>query len=282
MAQNAKLYVVHDHPLHRPIRILYVEDDEVDRHLFCEVLRQDNAQRFYIESVRSTGVADMALRQTQFDVIFVDYYIGRDQSANSASFIKQLVTMNSQVPVVLVTGAAHISLDGTLTELINSRVVQFLAKEEISYPETVELIYSLLGRNLRVLHVDDDEEDRLIVKDFLQESTVYRFTVDGAHDSASMREQMREHDYDVYLLDLHLGVDNGLALAGEIFMSEPDPTVIIISGGEDLILSNQLMRLVGKRKIGFLSKAHIATSSLLDCIVGQRNRMLGFGRSADR
>lgn len=66
--------------------------------------------------------------------------------------------------------------------------------------------------HLRVLVVDDDEEDFLILRDLLAEFPKGQFTLDWVPTLAKGIEALRKGAHDVYLVDYLLGPDNGLDL----------------------------------------------------------------------
>jgi len=65
---------------------------------------------------------------------------------------------------------------------------------------------------LRVLVVDDDEEDFLILRDLLADFPQGRFELDWVATLAEGARALRENRHDVFLVDYHLGPDNGMDL----------------------------------------------------------------------
>ena len=65
---------------------------------------------------------------------------------------------------------------------------------------------------LRVLVVDDDEEDFLILRDLLADYPQGRFQLDWVGTLAQGIEALRANEHDVFLVDYHLGPDNGMDL----------------------------------------------------------------------
>jgi diguanylate cyclase (GGDEF)-like protein/PAS domain S-box-containing protein len=70
----------------------------------------------------------------------------------------------------------------------------------------------MIDRAVRVLIVDDDEEDFLILRDLLSEYPVGRYELAWAPTLAAGVEALRADAYDVFLVDYMLGPDNGLDL----------------------------------------------------------------------
>ena len=65
---------------------------------------------------------------------------------------------------------------------------------------------------LRVLVVDDDEEDFLILRDLLVDYAQERFDLDWVGTLAEGIAALRANQHDVFLVDYQLGPDNGMDL----------------------------------------------------------------------
>ena len=83
---------------------------------------------------------------------------------------------------------------------------------------------------LRVLLVEDDEDDYLITREMLTGEATGRFTVDWCTDYAGALTVIRERRHDVYLIDYRLGRDTGLALVRDGFAAQPGAPVIMLTG----------------------------------------------------
>ena len=65
---------------------------------------------------------------------------------------------------------------------------------------------------IKVLLIEDDEDDVLLAKEYLGESQYYRFEVDWESNTKAAREKMTNKQYNVFLIDYRLGSENGLEL----------------------------------------------------------------------
>jgi PAS domain S-box-containing protein len=65
---------------------------------------------------------------------------------------------------------------------------------------------------IKVLLIEDDEDDVLLAKEYLSESQYYRFEVDWEANPKAAREKMTSRQFDVFLIDYRLGSENGLDL----------------------------------------------------------------------
>jgi diguanylate cyclase (GGDEF)-like protein/PAS domain S-box-containing protein len=86
------------------------------------------------------------------------------------------------------------------------------------------------GDIVRVLLVDDDEDDYLITSEMLAGQSRVQFAVDWCSEYAAALQAIAEQRHDVYLIDYQLGERNGLELVREAFADGPSAPVIMLTG----------------------------------------------------
>jgi diguanylate cyclase (GGDEF)-like protein/PAS domain S-box-containing protein len=86
---------------------------------------------------------------------------------------------------------------------------------------------------VRVVLVEDDEDDYVVTRDMLAGQDRMRFTVDWCADYERGLARIREQRDDVYLIDYRLGARTGLDLVREGFASRPHAPVIVLTGQSD-------------------------------------------------
>lgn len=101
----------------------------------------------------------------------------------------------------------------------------------------------MLGSTLRVLLVDDDEEDYMITRDLLDDVehfSVELYWIDRAEDAIGV---IRKQEHDLYLLDYHLGPNNGLEVLREALQLGCRAPFIMLTGqgGRDVDLEAMRM-----------------------------------------
>ena len=89
------------------------------------------------------------------------------------------------------------------------------------------------AKPVRVLLVEDDEEDYLITRDMLAAQERARFTLQWCSDYDAALELIARQEHDVYLVDYRLGARTGLDLVREGFAARPLAPVIILTGQSD-------------------------------------------------
>ncbi|RMF86664.1 MAG: response regulator, partial [Nitrospinota bacterium] len=83
---------------------------------------------------------------------------------------------------------------------------------------------------IRVLLVEDDEDDYLLTRELLAEVGTQRFILDWVTTYAQALEWMIQNRHDVYLLDYRLGEHNGLELLQEAKRQGCEGPIILLTG----------------------------------------------------
>lgn len=83
---------------------------------------------------------------------------------------------------------------------------------------------------IRALLIEDNDELRLQIEDYLR---LNQLDITGVADMASARVLMARHTFDVIILDLLLGDEDGLSLAREIGLQGGPPVIITSARGDE-------------------------------------------------
>jgi diguanylate cyclase (GGDEF)-like protein/PAS domain S-box-containing protein len=83
---------------------------------------------------------------------------------------------------------------------------------------------------IRVLLVEDDEDDYLIARDILTGQDRVRFTVEWQPGYAEALQAISECRHDVYLIDYRLGSRTGLDLVRDGFDERPHAPIVMLTG----------------------------------------------------
>ena len=83
---------------------------------------------------------------------------------------------------------------------------------------------------VRVLLIEDDEDDYVMTRDLLAEIDGNRFHLDWLASYDAARDAFRRHAHDVYLVDYRLGEHNGLDLLREAATHGCDAPIIVLTG----------------------------------------------------
>ena len=89
--------------------------------------------------------------------------------------------------------------------------------------------------------VDDDEDDYIVTRDFLDEAERLVFTLNWVDNYADGLAEISKDNHDAYLLDFRLGKENGLELLQASLRLGCDKPIILLTGMGDHDIDEQAM-----------------------------------------
>lgn len=117
-----------------------------------------------------------------------------------------------------------------------------------------------MKRPLRVLLIEDDEEDFLIAQDLFDGVEHHRYELEWVDNYEQGLAELRRQRHDIYLLDYHLGARDGLELLREALSSGCRAPMIMLTGQGGRQVDLDAMKLGA---YDYLVKGQI-TSSMLE------------------
>lgn len=93
-----------------------------------------------------------------------------------------------------------------------------------------------LKRAIRILMVEDDEDDFIITRDLLRDAGDFEFLLDWEPDSAKATELIQRQAHDLYIIDYRLGEHTGLELIESSLKSGVDRPFVLLTGLGDAAL----------------------------------------------
>ncbi|HET6991528.1 MAG TPA: hybrid sensor histidine kinase/response regulator [Bacteroidia bacterium] len=115
----------------------------------------------------------------------------------------------------------------------------------------------------RILVIEDDEDDFIIVRDIISDIKHHDYSVEWAPSYADGIKIIAEKRHDVYLVDYHLGAHTGLELVKEAVRNRCTEPLIILTGEQDIALDQQAME---AGVSDYLIKGKISSRSLESAI----------------
>ena len=88
-------------------------------------------------------------------------------------------------------------------------------------------------RESRILLVDDDQDDFIMVRDLLLEIQAWKTKLDWVSNYQDALEKIKAREYDVYLFDYHLGKHTGLELVEQAIADGCTAPIILLTGLSD-------------------------------------------------
>ncbi|WP_337886273.1 response regulator [Fischerella thermalis] len=95
---------------------------------------------------------------------------------------------------------------------------------------------------IRVLLIDDDEDDYILTRDWFREFQVASCTLEWVNNYQAGRNAIASGQYDVYLVDYRLGDGNGLELLREAIVHGCTAPIIFLTGQGDREIDIEAMK----------------------------------------
>lgn len=121
----------------------------------------------------------------------------------------------------------------------------------------------MANRLVRVLHVDDLEEEYILARELLSTVQGIDFEFHWASDIGTAIQAIRNSKFDVCLVDYYMGIEKGLDFISLAKANGITTPFILMSGQQDRSVEREALKL-GARQC--LDKNDISTSILLNAI----------------
>lgn len=121
----------------------------------------------------------------------------------------------------------------------------------------------LTSNKIKVLIVDDDEDDYFIISDYLNEIDENKFIIDWCNNYISAVEKFKSKAYDIYFVDYRLGNETGLDLLKEAISLQCDSPIILLTGKGNKVIDIEAMK---SGATDYLIKSELNAEKLERCI----------------
>ncbi|WP_353929267.1 response regulator [Okeanomitos corallinicola TIOX110] len=116
------------------------------------------------------------------------------------------------------------------------------------------------NRPIKVLLIDDDEDDYILTRDWFGEFQITSCELEWVQTYQLAREIITQHRHDLYLVDYRLGVNNGLELLREAVQTGCTCPFILLTGQGDIEIDIEAMK---TGAVDYLDKSQL-TPALLE------------------
>jgi DNA-binding response OmpR family regulator len=96
---------------------------------------------------------------------------------------------------------------------------------------------------IRVLLVDDDEDDYFLTREYFQDLVNWKFDITWCATFKDAEYQIRNNKYDLYLFDYLLGESTGIDLIDLACSFECEEPIILLTGKGDTKIAVEALRL---------------------------------------
>jgi diguanylate cyclase (GGDEF)-like protein len=119
------------------------------------------------------------------------------------------------------------------------------------------------ARSLRVLLVDDDQEDSFLFENQISRLKEYKIDLVWTNDYEDALRRMRGEEFDCHFVDFRLGRGSGMELISRALEQNPDKSIVLLTGfGDENVQAESLRR----GAVAYLSKAEMNAGRLQRCI----------------
>src|SRR5436189_1095875 len=116
---------------------------------------------------------------------------------------------------------------------------------------------------VKILVVDDDEDDFLIIKEYIKGIREQKFVVDWCSKYNDACKKICEGEYNLYFIDYRLGANTGLDLIRKSIEGNCEEPFILLTGNGNHKIDMQAME---SGAVDYLVKTDLTTEKLERCI----------------
>lgn len=117
--------------------------------------------------------------------------------------------------------------------------------------------------SIRILIVDDDEDDFLIISDYIRNINPTRFVLHWCYNYLEALTHMKNHNYDLYFVDYRLGAKTGLDLLKEAISAHCEEPIVLLTGKGNYKVDMEAMQ---AGAVDYLVKTELTSEKLERCI----------------
>jgi len=125
---------------------------------------------------------------------------------------------------------------------------------------------------IRLLIIDDDEDDYLITSEYISRITSVKFLTHWCANYEKAIGEMKAAKYDIYLVDYRLGAKTGVDFLKEAHLAQCEEPIILLTGKGNISVDIEAMQLGA---VDYLIKSEIGTDAL------ERSLRYALDRAAD-
>ncbi|HUZ57653.1 MAG TPA: ATP-binding protein [Hanamia sp.] len=121
----------------------------------------------------------------------------------------------------------------------------------------------LSQKQIKILIIDDDEDDFYIISGFLKEINGVDFIIDWCKTYSAAVEEIKSGAHDIYFVDYRLGNKTGLDLLKECIHFQPDRPIILLTGKGNKSIDIEAMK---SGATDYVIKSELNSEKLERCI----------------
>ncbi|HVG42105.1 MAG TPA: response regulator, partial [Chitinophagaceae bacterium] len=116
---------------------------------------------------------------------------------------------------------------------------------------------------VRILIIDDDEDDFFITSEYLRQIEEYKLSIDWCYRFNDAIEHLKSGGYDMYFVDYRLGAKTGLDFLKEAVRLGCEEPIVLLTGKGNKAVDIEAMQMGAT---DYLIKTELNTDKLERCI----------------
>ncbi len=129
---------------------------------------------------------------------------------------------------------------------------------------------SLFKAPIKILIIDDDEDDFFITSEYLKQIQEYQLQIDWCYKFNEALEHLKERKYDIFFVDYRLGARTGLDFLKEAVRLDVEEPIVLLTGKGNKDVDIESMQMGAT---DYLIKTELTTDKLERCIRYSLERM---------
>ena len=121
----------------------------------------------------------------------------------------------------------------------------------------------LTQNQIKILIIDDDEDDYFIISDYINEIAKNKFIIEWCNNYKTAIEKFKANGHDIYFVDYRLGNETGLELLKEAIRLGCDDPIILLTGKGNKAIDIEAMK---AGATDYLVKSELNSEKLERCI----------------
>src|SRR5687767_3560293 len=115
------------------------------------------------------------------------------------------------------------------------------------------------AQSVRILIIDDDEDDFIITSTFIQSIEDGKFEIQWCYNYKQALELIRQKSFDLFFVDYRLGAKTGIDLLREACQLGCEEPIILLTGKGNTEIDKQAMEMGA---VDYLVKSELTTEKL--------------------
>ncbi len=183
--------------------------------------------------------------------------VEQSRQREGAHVLEAFKRHGTQTATVLLVESSEFVLEPEIVNWLESGLIRVLPSRTLCWTDIYHSIVDLLHRHASVLIVNRHQDQYFFMADTLVRYPEIRYAPSWAENAGDARQQLLNQRFDLLVMDQELPGGSGTELVAELDRMGFAIPAILCTGRERIALDEQALRLLGRRRIQFISRARV-------------------------